>query len=167
MNLKDRIQKKNTGERIELKTFSDLWVVPKKFTVAQEDELQEIHNQVVVKNPKMVKLVSKFKDLKNLDSEDFSTFMENATDEELKCIYLANNSLGVGYTKKLIRYGISKNNLCDDEEKGIKDSEYLSEEVIDIILEDSDLTMELVNIVHDFNNSVLTKETSEIVSPGV
>ena len=167
MNLKQRISKKNTGEKVTLKTFPELWVVPKKFSVIQEDEINTLQKKVVNENPQIIKIASKIQNKDNeFDEKSFNTFLNNANDEELKA-YLAMTGSNVDYSRKMLLFGIGKNNLCDDEEKNVKDAESLNEEIVEIIFQDKDLTAELLKIVNDFNNVNLMKQTSETVSPGV
>lgn len=162
MNLKSRITKKNTGEKIKLKTFEDLWVIPKKYSVIQEDELNSMQQELIAENPKILKIATEMQK----EDQNFESFFDNADVDEIKALF-AMSGAGIDYMRKTLLYGISKNNLCDDEDKGIKETESLSEEIIEIILGDKDLTTELVQIVNNFNNVDLTKKTSEIVSPGV
>jgi hypothetical protein len=149
MGWQDDARRLTTGQRHELSTFPQFWIVPKKYSIAARDEIQAAMREVQkgIDKKAIAELYTKMRQLGGEITED--RILEVVTPDELAA-FMENNSVSVkkAYEIKL-RNGIASHNFEGS----------TVEQLAHDILEFADIAVEMLKIIEDFNRP-LPKATS-------
>jgi hypothetical protein len=142
------------GEKVTLKCVSDevdtYWIIPKKFSVEGVDayaQLQIKQQRALKQSSDGMKKVTEI--LKGKDVSNPDKIMAALTQEEIGILVTAMPD-DVASREALYRlflsYGVGKHNLTGE------DSEIMTEDLINAILQSSELTMEMFLAINEWND---------------
>jgi hypothetical protein len=151
------------GEKTILKAIGDnsYWIIPKKFGCSAGEELQRIRlNQYKsLAKTGVREIITKAKELHPEIENEADLLKTLSIEEQDQVVFATSDSV----VKSPILYriyllnGIAKHNFVEDEE-----SDKMTEEMVDIILQNSELTEELFAIIEKKNPFYLSQQASEV-----
>jgi len=165
--LKFADRKKTIGPKVFLKTIEGEWVRPKMLNVAQQDELKILQQRALKSAGVGASKVIEIERVKAKLKED-----ENSEGEIPESVYdtvMALNAMpSAELARFLLKNGIGGHSFVDDTEEG---SSEVSDTMVEELMEYSDISLEIVKIVSEFNSPLApttsgTSETSQSGSTG-
>lgn len=141
--------KKIVGVKTPLKTLEGEWIIPKKFSVAQQDELKIIQHKLLKDAGLTAAQIQEIDKIRaNKDAE--------ISDEAFDAAMTVSTAPDSDSARFMLLNGISRHSFVDEPEG----SEEVSEQLVEDLMQYSDIALEIAEIVRDFN-APLAKKTSE------
>jgi hypothetical protein len=148
------------GERVDLQTLPDHWIVPRRFSVAGEQEINELSVKLSKSLPGhlMQKLSPLFDGNfgRIITMKDYQELLDPQELVELVQHLSEVKGLPIEVQRKILFYGIGQHNLTED--GSISDT--ISEDLLNELLDFPEPTNEVIDIIQEFN-SPLHRATSE------
>jgi hypothetical protein len=161
MNWEEKSRSRRIGDRHELESLPGLWFRPQKYSVEGDEAvaLAQLKLKERFKPDTIRRLLDKVKDnpdpeikvedlLLNLDDEELSAIMEDASDVPA--------GAQTEYKRLVLLYGIGEHSFKN--KKG--ELETVNEDFVDRILQDKDLTDEMVSVIVRWNRPLLKGSSS-------
>ena len=152
------------GQKVELATITDeehkYWIIPRKFSVAAKDEMQQLQLSVSKKGGGAASMIAKIrKNHPEITGADFQNadFISKLPPEELAelTMDIPETSMARAPGMRLaFLYGIGKHNMTKD----MSESDKVPEWLVDEILQNEDLASEILDIVVGQNPFLLKSQ---------
>lgn len=146
--LKFADRKKTIGPKVFLKTIEGEWVRPKMLNVAQQDELKVLQQRALKSAGVGASKVAEIEKVKEKLKEDENS-KEEIPDSVYETVMALNAMPSAELARFLLKNGIGAHSFVDDTEEG---STEVSDTMVEELMEYSDISLEIVEIVSEFNS---------------
>jgi len=165
--LKFADRKKTIGPKVFLKTIEGEWIRPKMLNVTQQDELKVLQQRALKSAGVGASKVVEIEKVKAKLKED-ETSEEEIPESVYETVMALNAMPSADLARFLLKNGIGAHSFVDDTDEG---SNEVSDKMVEELMEYSDISLEIVKIVSEFNSPLApttsgTSETSQSGSTG-
>ncbi len=152
---KSKIGKSRVGEIAHLESAEGFWVKPRKFTVEENDMIQEAQLKALkdVNRGTLARATQKMRTA--ADAGDETPVIDVLSDDDVVALMDAKFAPSSGILKLYLIYGIAEHNFCEEESSTVVDAA-----LADDLLKYPDIATEIGVVVQRFNDP-LAGQTSK------
>jgi hypothetical protein len=151
---KSKISKSRIGERADLKSAEGFWIKPRKFSVEENDIIQEAQlNALKDVNRGMLARATQ-KMMASTDSKSGASVIDILSDDDISALLDAKFAPSSAILRLHLLHGVAEHNFCEEES-----STLVNAALVDDLLKYPEIATEIGLLVQGFN-SPLAKPTS-------
>lgn len=159
INLYSKAIGQKYGEKTELKTLPGIHVWARKYSVAQEDEISQAMSKATKGLPKgeISKFMSKRQRIDDGDKKAIDELLDSADGKVFDEYSDIQNAKSEEIVRLRIRYGIGKHDFLADSSGNQIETENMSDEMLNWILQNADVAKEIAGISAEYNSPLPLK----------